>query len=47
MANGGEVGAYSPITQEDIAATGMPAPREPDAYLRSRLDQFYAELQVL
>ena len=42
----GEAGSYTPILPEDIAATAMPAPREPDGYLRSRLDQFFADVQV-
>ncbi len=42
----GEAGSYTPILPEDIAATAMPAPREPDGYLRSRLDQFSADVQV-
>ncbi len=39
-------GAYTPLTPGDVAAATMPPVREPDAYLKSRLDQFYAELQV-
>ena len=35
-----------PIPPGDVAAAPMPAQREADAYLNSRLDQFYAELQV-
>ncbi len=40
-------GTYTPIPPGDVAAAAMPAQREPDAYLKSRLDQFYAELQVV
>lgn len=39
-------GDYTPIPAADVAAAQMPPPREPDAYLKSRLDQFHAELQV-
>ncbi len=39
-------GSYVPIPEGDVAAAKMPPLREPDAYLKSRLDQFYAELQA-
>jgi hypothetical protein len=39
-------GSYVPIPEGDVAAARMPPLREPDAYLKSRLDQFYAELQA-
>ena len=29
-----------------MEALGAPPPQEPDAYLRARIDRFYAELQV-
>ena len=37
---------YSPLSPLDIERAGLPSPAEPDAYLASRLDRFYAELRV-
>jgi len=38
---------YSPLSTLEVEAAGMPAPSEPDAYLKARIQRFYAELQVL
>jgi len=37
---------YSPLSPLEVEALGAPPPQEPDAYLRARIDRFYAELQV-
>ena len=37
---------YSPLSPLDIEKAGLPPTSEPDSYLQSRLDRFYAELQV-
>ena len=37
---------YSPLSPLDIEALGLPPSAAPDAYLASRLEKFYAELQV-
>ena len=37
---------YSPLSTRQVEAAGMPPPSEPDAYLRARIQRFYAELQV-
>ena len=37
---------YSPLSPLDIEALGLPPSTPPDAYLASRLEKFYAELQV-
>ena len=37
---------YSPLSTLEVDRAGLPEPRQPDAYLRSRLDKFYAELKV-
>ena len=37
---------YSPLSTLDISKAELPQHSEPDAYLQSRLDRFYAELQV-
>lgn len=37
---------YSPLSPLDIEVLGLPPSAPPDAYLASRLDKFYAELQV-
>jgi len=36
---------YDPLDVADIEAEGLPPPPEKDAYLRSRLDRFYAEVK--
>lgn len=36
---------YSPLSPLDIEKAGLPPTSEPDSYLQSRLDKFYAELQ--
>ncbi|CAL5223139.1 g5604 [Coccomyxa viridis] len=36
---------YSPLSPLDIEALGLPPSTPPDAYLASRLEKFYAELQ--
>ena len=38
---------YSPLSPLEVEALGMPPPSQPDAYLRARIDRFYAELQAL
>lgn len=35
---------YSPLSPLDIERVGLPPPPEKDPYLKSRMDQFYAEL---
>jgi len=37
---------YSPLSPLDIDQAGLPSTSEPDSYLQSRIDRFYAELQV-
>ena len=37
---------YSPLSPLDIEALGLPPSTPPDSYLASRLEKFYAELQV-
>ena len=37
---------YSPLRPLDIDQAGLPPTSEPDLYLKSRIDRFYAELQV-
>ena len=37
---------YSPLSPLDVEALGLPPSTPPDAYLASRLEKFYAELQV-
>ena len=37
---------YSPLSPLDIEALGLPPSAPPDAFLASRLEKFYAELQV-
>ena len=37
---------YSPLSPLDIDRAGLPPSSEPDSYLKSRIDRFYAELQV-
>lgn len=37
---------YSPLSPLDIEALGLPPSSPPDSYLASRLEKFYAELQV-
>ncbi|KAL0038770.1 hypothetical protein WJX79_007226 [Trebouxia sp. C0005] len=36
---------YSPLSPLDIDQAGLPSTSEPDSYLQSRIDRFYAELQ--
>ena len=38
---------YSPLSPLDIDQAGLPSTSEPDSYLQSRIDRFYAELQVI
>ena len=38
---------YSPLSPLDVEALGLPPSTPPDAFLASRLEKFYAELQVL
>eukprot|EP00951_Prasinocladus_malaysianus_P045332 scaffold601612_cov50-Prasinocladus_malaysianus.AAC.1 len=35
---------YRPLQLEDIQQEGLPEANDPDAYLKSRLDKFYAEV---
>ena len=37
---------YSPLSPLDIDQAGLPTTSDPDSYLQSRIDRFYAELQV-
>lgn len=37
---------YSPLSPLDIDQAGLPPTLEPDSYLKSRIDRFFAELQV-
>lgn len=37
---------YSPLSPLEVEQAGLPSQGEPDAYLKSRLQRFYAELQV-
>lgn len=37
---------YTALDPRDVEDAGLPAPPEKDAYLKSRLDRFYAEIQV-
>jgi hypothetical protein len=37
---------YHPLSTRDVEEAGLPASYAPNAYLSSRLDKFYAELQV-
>lgn len=38
---------YYPLSSQDVEEAGLPPSQAPSAYLASRLDKFYAELQVL
>ena len=37
---------YSPLSPLDIDRAGLPPTLEPDSYLNSRIDRFFAELQA-
>ena len=37
---------YSPLSPLDIDRAGLPPTLEPDSYLKSRIDRFFAELQA-
>ena len=36
---------YEPLELDEIQREGLPEPNEPDAFLRSRIDKFYAEVR--
>jgi hypothetical protein len=37
---------YTPLLPEEISSVPVPPPPQPDAYLKSRVDKFYAQLAV-
>ena len=37
---------YSPLSPLDLDRAGLPPTQEPDSYLKSRIDRFFAELQA-
>ena len=37
---------YAPLSPREIERAGLPQRAEPDAYLKSRIDKFFAELEV-